>query len=85
MLHPLLSSLLLLLLSMVVMANGGGTSCLDEEGRPVDMWIMYKLPAIHWQYAPHVVEVGKGYVYLDNNTEFRFGNNSIGNQVSYIP
>lgn len=62
---------------------GSKLSCLNENGVPVDMFLLYKLPKINWSHVPAIVREGKGYLYLDSNdTMFRFGYNSIDNSKS---
>jgi len=66
--------LLSLVAAMVCMSGhmvASKTSCLDENGKPVDMFIIYKLP----RYAAFP---GNHYTYLDShNMQFRTGSGSI--------
>ncbi|XP_057289927.1 plancitoxin-1-like [Hydractinia symbiolongicarpus] len=58
-------------------------TCLSDDGKPVDMFILYKLPEIHWQEVPSLVKEGYGYTYLDsNNKKFRLSDNSIASPKS---
>ncbi|XP_066472328.1 deoxyribonuclease-2-alpha isoform X2 [Tiliqua scincoides] len=53
------------LLSVTVTAIHGDISCYDDSGKPVDWFIVYKLPKPH--HSP--TEGGMRYMYLDEHTQ----------------
>jgi deoxyribonuclease-2 len=54
-----------------------GIQCIDEEGSPVDWYVVYKLPRVYLSNRPLVYD-GVAYLYLDsNNNTFRLSPNSI--------
>jgi deoxyribonuclease II len=51
---------------------GGAVQCLNEQGNPVDWWVMLKLPKTSSSSSP-AVRQGQAYVYLDaDSQQFQF-------------
>ena len=45
-------------------ASAKGLSCLDPSGRPVEWWVVYKLPVIP-ESTDAALQAGLGYAYFD--------------------
>lgn len=60
-------------ISYITLVNGG-LSCLNEDGKAVDMFVLYKLPRMDWihEELPPFVKEGHGYTYLDKDSNYKF-------------
>jgi len=57
-------------------------TCIGDNGEPVDMFVLYKLPRIKTSGIP-LVRTGYAYAYLDsNNQNFRLSKHSISDSLS---
>ena len=71
------SVLFLLLAIAVVPFVNGDLTCRDENGDPVDWFIMYKLPRLR-KHPEALVREGIGYFYMDaNQPEFTLSKNNL--------
>ncbi|XP_071802744.1 plancitoxin-1-like isoform X2 [Asterias amurensis] len=62
--HSLHGAVLCVLAAAVVMQCDAAITCLDEGGKPVDWFIVYKLPIIR-NSSSKQVQQGYGYMYMD--------------------
>ncbi|ELR16858.1 deoxyribonuclease II protein, putative [Acanthamoeba castellanii str. Neff] len=62
----LLSALLLASLLVVTTAAAPGISCRDESGKPVDWWVIFKVPHLTGSSDPNAAS-GFGYAYADSD------------------
>lgn len=62
----LLSALLLASLLVVTTAAAPGISCRDESGKPVDWWVIFKVPHLSGSSDPNAAS-GFGYAYADSD------------------
>eukprot|EP00111_Clytia_hemisphaerica_P012202 TCONS_00035821-protein len=60
------SSFLILMFFSLWTVTDGAMPCIGKNGKPVDMYVLYKLPKIYWQDVPEYVKDGSAYAYLDN-------------------
>jgi len=71
---------LLFLLASLTLA----LSCVDEKGRPVDYYLVYKIPKL--ENSPNeLLRSGYGYAFLTGNTaKWQLANRSIGDVQSLV-
>jgi len=74
-----------LLFCTAILSAHGKTGCIGEDGKPVDMFMIYKLPKLTEEADVPFLEDGGAYAYMDsNNLKFRFGSKSITDEKNPV-